>query len=61
LLAQLHLGDTLVVTELSRLGRSTGEVLNFIDGLLAAGIRVVVLKQNLNLDKTSDDVQAITG
>jgi len=60
LLAQLHTGDTLVVTELSRLGRSTGEVINFIDELLAAGIRVVVIKQNLSLDKTSDDVQAIT-
>ena len=40
LLAQLHDEDTLVVTELSRLGRSTGEVINLIDHLLETRIRV---------------------
>jgi DNA invertase Pin-like site-specific DNA recombinase len=60
LLAHLHDGDTLVVTELSRLGRSTGEVINLIDHLLETGIRVVVIKQNLGLDKTRNDIQSIT-
>jgi DNA invertase Pin-like site-specific DNA recombinase len=49
LVAQLHAGDTLIVTELSRLGRSTGEVITLIDTLLAAGIGVVVIRQNLRL------------
>ena len=60
LLAQLHAGDTLIVTELSRLGRSTGEVITLIDTLLAAGIGVVVIRQNLGLDHTRDDMQSIT-
>ena len=60
LVAQLHAGDTLIVTELSRLGRSTGEVITLIDTLLAAGIGVVVIRQNLGLDHTRDDLQSIT-
>jgi DNA invertase Pin-like site-specific DNA recombinase len=60
LVAQLHAGDTLIVTELSRLGRSTGEVITLIDTLLGAGIGVVVIRQNLGLDHTRDDLQSIT-
>lgn len=60
LLAQLTTGDTLVVTELSRLGRSTGEVINLIDELLGNGIRVLIIKQNLVLDKVQNDVQSLT-
>ena len=60
LVAQLHAGDTLIVTELSRLGRSTGEVITLIDTLLAAGIGVVVIRQNLGLDHTRNDLQSIT-
>jgi DNA invertase Pin-like site-specific DNA recombinase len=58
--AHLHPGDTLVVTELSRLGRSTGEVIHLMDDLLGAGIRVVVIRQQLDLDKTGDDMQSLT-
>lgn len=58
LLAQLAGGDTLVVTELSRLGRSTGEVISLINELVASDIRVVVIKQNLTLDKQQNDMQA---
>lgn len=59
LLAQLDVGDTLVVTELSRLGRSTGEVINLIDELISLDVRVVVIKQNLVLDKTQNDLQSL--
>ncbi len=58
LLAKLSVGDTLVVTELSRLGRSTGEVITLINELVASDIRVVVVKQNLTLDKQQNDMQA---
>ena len=44
LLELLEAGDTLLVTELSRLGRSTGEVINLIDGLVANDVRVIVIK-----------------
>jgi DNA invertase Pin-like site-specific DNA recombinase len=58
LLANLAAGDTLVVTELSRLGRSTGEVINLINELVASDIQVVVIKQGLSLDKQQNDMQA---
>lgn len=57
---KLVAGDQLVVTELSRLGRSTGEVIDLIDQLLAADIRIIVLKERLQLDKEQDDIQSLT-
>ena len=40
--------DTLMVTELSRLGRSTVEILKAIEDLTAAGVNVFVLDLNLS-------------
>jgi DNA invertase Pin-like site-specific DNA recombinase len=60
LLARLNPGDTLLVTELSRLGRSTGQVISLIDDLLAGDVRIVVIKQNLTLDCHRDDMQSLT-
>jgi DNA invertase Pin-like site-specific DNA recombinase len=60
LLQRLADGDTLIVTELSRLGRSTGEVIDLIDELVQGGVQVFVLKQNLKLDKDQDDIQSLT-
>jgi DNA invertase Pin-like site-specific DNA recombinase len=60
LLEKLSPGDTLVVTELSRLGRSTGEVITLIDELVANDITILILKQNLKLNKDQDDIQSIT-
>lgn len=48
-LATLADSDTLMVTELSRLGRSTAEVVALINELVARQIRVIVLKQNLDI------------
>lgn len=44
---KLHEGDILIVTELSRLGRNTGEVILLIDSLIKKGIEIRILKQNL--------------
>jgi len=60
LLQKLAEGDTLIVTELSRLGRSTGEVIDLIDELILNGVCVIVIKQNLTLDKNQDDIQSLT-
>jgi DNA invertase Pin-like site-specific DNA recombinase len=60
LLARLDEGDTLFVTELSRLGRSTGHVINLINDLVRNGVRVIIIKQNLILDKEQDDIQSLT-
>jgi DNA invertase Pin-like site-specific DNA recombinase len=43
--------DTLVVTELSRLGRSTVEVIALVNELVARNIRVIILKQNLDISQ----------
>jgi DNA invertase Pin-like site-specific DNA recombinase len=60
LLLRLDENDTLLVTELSRLGRSTGQVINLIDELVDNGIRIIVIKQHLILDKSQDDLQSLT-
>ena len=60
LLNRLDTGDTLLVTELSRLGRSTGQIISLIDDLLQRQIRVIVIKQQLILDRNQDDIQSLT-
>lgn len=50
-LERLGDSDTLVVTELSRLGRSTAEVIALINELVHRNIRVIILKQNLDIAK----------
>ncbi|MBW8310019.1 MAG: recombinase family protein [Candidatus Paracaedibacteraceae bacterium] len=49
LLEKLDEADTLIVTELSRLGRSTAEVISLVNSLAERNIRVIVLKQNLDI------------
>lgn len=47
--------DNLIVSELSRLGRSTKEVLFLLDELKERGVIVHLIKQNFTLDKNSSD------
>ena len=49
-------GDLLIVTELSRLGRSTGEVILLINQLVASQVDVIVMKQNLRLGSGLEDM-----
>jgi len=51
LLEQLNKDDILIITELSRLGRNTGEVINMIDTIIKIGVEVRILKQNLILNQ----------
>ncbi len=51
LLERLSGSDALIVTELSRLGRSTAEVLSLVNGLIDRDIRVIIIKQNLDISK----------
>ena len=57
LLERLEDANTLIVTELSRLGRSTVEVIDFINNLIKQKIRIIVLKQNLDI-KHKHDIQS---
>jgi DNA invertase Pin-like site-specific DNA recombinase len=43
--------DTLIVTELSRLGRSTAEVVALVNELVARKIRIMVLRENLDINQ----------
>lgn len=54
LLNKLAESDTLLVTELSRLGRSTSEVIALINELVQRQIRVIIIKQNLDLHQNHD-------
>lgn len=51
--------DTLIVTELSRLGRSTAEVIALVNALLQRHIRVITLKQNLDIDRQDMNAKII--
>jgi len=53
---RLEPGDALLVTELSRLGRSTGEVIILINDLIAYGVTITIIKQNLRLSSDLKDV-----
>lgn len=51
LLENLDQADTLIVTELSRLGRSTSEVIELVNTLAKRNIRVIICKQNLDISQ----------
>ena len=48
MLETLNDADTLIVTELSRLGRSTAEVIGLVNELIKKQVRVIAIKQNLD-------------
>lgn len=45
---QLRSGDTIVVTRLDRLGRSTKDLLNLVGDLEDQGVEIEVIEQNIN-------------
>ena len=49
MVAALDDADTLIVTELSRLGRSTAEVIGLVNELIKKQVRVIAIKQNLDI------------
>ena len=51
LLEKINNHDILMATELSRLGRSTSEVIGLVNQLLAKNIRVILTKQQLDISR----------
>jgi DNA invertase Pin-like site-specific DNA recombinase len=49
MLSVLNDADTLIVTELSRLGRSTAEVIGLVNELIKKQVRVIAIKQTLDI------------
>ena len=50
LLGRLQNGDTLIVSEISRLGRSLTEVMTILHSLMETGVRVFTCKEKFELD-----------
>ena len=46
----LQRGDRLIVSELSRLGRSLGQILDIIDRLIHKGVRLVSIKEAIRFE-----------
>lgn len=57
LLTQLKAGDTLIISELSRLGRSLGQIIQIVDHLVNQHIKFIAIKENIVL-KGNKDIQA---
>lgn len=45
----LNDADTLIVTELSRLGRSTAEIIGLVNELIKKQVRIIAIKQGLDI------------
>jgi len=56
LLDKLKEDDILIVSEISRLGRSTGQIITFIEKLISMGIRLIVIKQNIDISKKTSNM-----
>ena len=54
LLYKLDKGDLLLVSELSRLGRSVGQVIRIVDTLIKKEVRFVAVKENIRLNGKHD-------
>ena len=47
-------GDLILVSELSRLGRSVGQIIQIVDNLVKQKIRLIAIKENIHLDGKQD-------
>jgi putative DNA-invertase from lambdoid prophage Rac len=56
LIQKLDSANTLIVTELSRLGRSTSEVIDLVNELIKSKIKPVIIKQNIIINSDEYDI-----
>ena len=54
LLEKLNDGDTLIVAELSRLGRSVGQIAIIVNTLVETGVQLICIKENIKLNGSPD-------
>jgi len=54
LLGTLAISDTLIVAEISRLGRSISEVVRITDSLIRHKVRLICIKEKIDLRKSND-------
>lgn len=58
LFAGIRAGDLILVSELSRLGRSVGQIIQFVDDLIKNKIRFIAIKENIHLDGITQDIKS---
>src|SRR5262245_25194135 len=58
--AALQAGDRLVVSELSRLGRSLGQIIQVVDQLLKKGVGLIAIKESIRLEGKQDIQTKVT-
>jgi DNA invertase Pin-like site-specific DNA recombinase len=58
LMGKLNPGDVLILSELSRFGRSLSEVVQAINQLVARKVRVIVVKQNIDIQDGKQDMSS---
>jgi len=54
LLVQLKTGDCLIVSELSRLGRSVSQIITIVDELIKKKVKVIIIKQGMVINGKND-------
>ena len=54
LFSNIHSGDLVLVSELSRLGRSVGQIIQLIDELIKLKVRFLAIKENIQLNGKQD-------
>ena len=59
LMSKLHPRDTLIISELSRLGRSIPEVIGLINGLVERNVRTIAIKQCIDLKGQHDTTSKV--
>jgi len=57
LLEKLAAGDRLIVSELSRLGRSVGQIIILVHELVRRGVAFTAIKENITLGQRRYDLQ----
>lgn len=60
LLDQLESGDCLIVSELSRLGRSVSQIITLVDTLIKKNVKVIIIKQGMTLNGQNDIQTKVT-
>ena len=60
LFTDMQAGDLLLVSELSRLGRSVGQVIQIVDDLIKHKIKFIAIKENIHLDGKQDIQSKVT-
>lgn len=54
LFSAVQYGDLVLVSELSRLGRSVGQIIQLLDELIKLRVRFIAVKENIQLDGKQD-------